>query len=45
MLANVISSEIAVEVSIQVTRSFVQLREFVVSHAELSKKLFELEKK
>ena len=45
MLANVINSEIAVEASIQVTRSFVQLREFVISHAELSKKLFELEKK
>ena len=33
------------EASIQVVRSFIQLREFVISHSELSKKLFELEKK
>lgn len=45
MLANVLSSEIAVEASIQVVRSFIQLREFVISHQELSKKLHELEKK
>ncbi len=45
MLANIINSEVAAEASIQVVRSFVQLREFVISHAELSKKLIELEKK
>lgn len=45
MLANVLSSEVAVEASIQVVRSFIQLREFVISHHELSKKLSELEKK
>lgn len=45
MLANVLNSDIAVEASIQVVRSFIQLREFVISHTELSKKLSELEKK
>lgn len=45
MLANVLNSEIAVEASIQVVRSFVQLREFVVSHSDLSKKLSDLEKR
>ncbi|WP_409478537.1 ORF6N domain-containing protein [Pseudobdellovibrio sp. HCB154] len=45
MLANVLTSETAVEASIQVVRSFVQLREFVISHQELAKKLHELEKK
>lgn len=45
MLANVLSSEIAVEASIQVVRSFIRLREFTISHAELSKKLSELERK
>ena len=43
MLASVLSSEIAMEASIQVVRSFIQLREFVISHTELSKKLVELE--
>ncbi len=45
MLANVLNSDVAVEASIQVVRSFIQLREFVISHTELSKKLSELEKK
>lgn len=45
MLASVLNSDIAVEASIQVVRSFIQLREFVISHTELAKKLSELEKK
>lgn len=45
MLANVLSSETAVEASIQIVRSFIQLREFVISHQELSKKLHEMKKK
>ncbi len=45
MLANVLNSETAVEASIQVVRSFLQLREFVISHTELAKKLSELERK
>lgn len=45
MLANVLSSDVAIEASIQIVRSFIQLREFVISHTELSKKLSELEKR
>ena len=45
MLASVLSSAVAIEASIQVVRSFIQLREFAISHIELSKKLTELEKK
>lgn len=45
MLSNVLNSDTAVEASIQVVRSFIQLREFVISHTELSKKLTELERK
>lgn len=45
MLANVLNSDVAIEASIQVVHSFMQLREFIVSHAEFSKKLSELEKK
>ena len=45
MLANVINSDVAAEASIQVVRSFVRLREMVISHTELSKKLLSLEKK
>lgn len=45
MLASVLNSDTAVAASIQVVRSFIQLREFIISHAELSKKLSELEKK
>lgn len=45
MLANILNSESAAEASIQVVRSFVRLREMIVSHAELSRKLSELEKK
>ena len=43
MLASVLNSIVAVDASIQVVRSFIQLREFVISHTELSKKLVELE--
>ena len=45
MLANVLNSETAVDSSIQVVRSFIRLREFAISHAELSRKLSELERK
>lgn len=45
MLAGVLNSDIAIEASIQVVRSFIQLREFVISHKELSRKLSDLEKK
>jgi hypothetical protein len=45
MLANILNSEAAAEASIQVVRSFVRLREMVISHSELSRKLSDLEKK
>lgn len=45
MAANVLNSPKAVEVSVQVTRAFVKLREMAVSHKELSRKLKGLEAK
>lgn len=45
MLANVLRSESAVLVSIQVVRAFAKLREMLTGHAELSKRLDELESK
>ncbi len=43
MLGNILNSETAIETSIQVVRSFMRLREMVISHSELSKKLSQLE--
>lgn len=45
MLANVLRSRVAVEASIQVVRAFVQLRELAMTHAELARRLDELERK
>lgn len=45
MLGNVLKSERAVEVSLLVVRTFVQLREMLSSNKELEKKLLELERK
>jgi hypothetical protein len=45
MLANVLRSETAISASIQVVRAFIRLREMLVSHGELSKRLNALEKK
>ena len=45
MLGNILNSETAIETSIQVVRSFMRLREMVISHSELSKKLSQLEMK
>lgn len=45
MVANVLKNSRAVLVSIQVVRAFVHLREMLVSHKDLSKRLDELEKK
>ena len=44
MLSSILKSERAIEVSIQVTRTFVKLRRIVSSHEELAKKFSELEK-
>ena len=45
MLASVLNSPRAVEASVFVVRAFVRLREYLASHAELARKLTELERK
>jgi hypothetical protein len=45
MAATVLNSPQAVEVSVYVVRAFVKLREFVLQHRELSRKVQELERK
>lgn len=43
--ANVLASPQAVEMGVYVVRAFVRLRELIVTHAELAKRLEELEQK
>lgn len=45
MLASVLNSKRAVEVSVFVVRAFVRLREMLASHRELARKMAELERK
>lgn len=45
MLGNVLRSERAVEVSLMVVRTFVQLREMLASHKDLAAKLDQIERK
>ena len=45
MLSSVLRSPRAVAVNIEIMRAFVRLREILASHAELSKRLDELERK
>jgi hypothetical protein len=45
MLSSVLNSERAVEVNIQIMRTFVKLRELMSTHKDLARKLNELEKK
>ena len=45
MLSSVLSSDRAVQVNIEIMRTFVRLRRMLASNAELAKKLEELEKK
>jgi hypothetical protein len=45
MLASVLSSPLAVHVSIQVVRAFVQLQGLLTTHAELARRLDELERR
>ncbi len=45
MLASVLNSPIAVQVSIQVVRVFIRLREVIASHKDLRRRLGALEKK
>jgi hypothetical protein len=43
MLSSVLNSDRAIEVNIAIMRAFVQLREMLASHADLARKLEELE--
>jgi hypothetical protein len=45
MLANILNSERAVRVSVQIVRTFVRLRETLSTHSDLARKLTEMEKK
>ena len=45
MLSSVLHSERAIQVNVQVMRVFVQLRELMLSHHDLARKLEELEKR
>jgi hypothetical protein len=45
MLSSVLNSERAVQVNIEIMRTFVRLRRMLASHAELARKLDALEKK
>ena len=45
MLSSVLHSKRAVQVNIEIMRTFVRLRELLATHAELSQRLDELEKK
>jgi ORF6N domain len=45
MLSSVLRSPLAVQVNIQVMRAFVRLRELMLTHRDLARKLAELEKK
>ena len=45
MLATVLNSERAIQVNIEIMRTFVKLRQMLASNAELSRKLEALEKK
>lgn len=45
MLSSVLKSDRAIEVNIQIMRTFTKLREMIASNRELSKKLDDLERK
>ena len=45
MLSSVLNSDRAIEVNIQIMRTFVKLREMIASHKDLARRLDELEKK
>jgi len=45
MAANVLNSKRAIRTSVEVVRAFVRLREMLASHAELRRKLEDLEQK
>ena len=43
MLASILNSERAIEINVQIVRAFVQLRQFVLEHKDLTKRFAELE--
>ncbi len=45
MLSSILHSKRAIRVNIEIMRAFVELRKFLASHAELARKLEEMEKK
>ena len=45
MLSSILNSPRAIKVNIEIIRTFVRLRQMLASHAELSRKLNDLEKK
>ncbi len=45
MASTVLNSQVAVQVSIQIVRTFVRLRQLLATHADLARKLQALEKK
>lgn len=45
MLSSVLKSKIAIEINISIIRAFVLMRQFALSHKELSEKLSQLENK
>jgi hypothetical protein len=45
MLANVLKSNVAVQVSIEIVRAFVKMREAIATHAALAKRIDTLEQK
>ena len=44
MAASVLSTPVAVEMSVQVVRAFVRMRELLLTHKDLARKLVDLEK-
>ena len=45
MLSSVLNSKKAIQVNIEIIRTFTRLREFILSHKDLQKKIEELERK
>ena len=43
MLASILNSDKAIEINVQIVRAFVQLRQFVLEHKDLTKRFTELE--
>lgn len=45
MLSSILNSDRAIDVNIQIMRTFTKIREFLASHSDLRRKLAEMEKK